>query len=270
MSICAENSLLRLLTVGAVLASLAGCASSAGSGRNNDPARVGSSVERVSPVRAAEANTRLGVGYLEQGKLQIALEKLELAVHQDPKHAPAHLALGIIYQSIGRNDTALYHMKTAVALAPEDGSAHNNYAVLLCRVGRFPEADREFLKALEDPFYQTPEVVLANAGSCARRWGESERAERYLREALTYDPAFGEALFSMSELSFDQGRLLPARGFLQRLESQGELTPEALLLAVRIERALGNEATAQQYASRLRSRHPGSAEVETLKRDKLN
>lgn len=264
-----RSSNLRLLTVIVMLACLSGCASSVGGGRD-DPARVGSTMDRVSPVRAAEANTRLGVGYLEQGKLQIALEKLELAVRQDPKHAPAHLALGIINQSIGRNDKAIDHMKTAVALAPGDGSAHNNYGVLLCRVGRFAEADRQFLAALEDPFYQTPEVILANAGSCARRWGETERAERYLREALEFDPDFGEALFSMSELSFEAGRMLPARGFLQRLESQGELTPEALLLGVRIERALGNPTTAQHYASRLLNSYPGSAQALALRNENSN
>lgn len=260
----------RALALLAGLTCLAGCATGGGSVRGVDATRVGSSVERVSPVRAAEANTRLGVGYLEQGRLQIALEKLELAVRQDPKHAPAHLALGIVYQSIGRNDAAIDHMKTAVGLAPGDGSAHNNYGVLLCRVGRFAEADRQFLAALEDPFYQTPEVILANAGSCAKRWGESRRAERYLREALEFDPDIGEVLYNMAELSLEQGRALAARGFLQRLESRHELTPGALLLAVRIERALGSETSAQQYAIQLLTQHPGSAEAESLNQDPSN
>ncbi|PKL94987.1 MAG: type IV pilus biogenesis/stability protein PilW, partial [Gammaproteobacteria bacterium HGW-Gammaproteobacteria-8] len=122
---------------------------------------------------------------------------------------------------------------------------------------------------LEDPFYQAPEVILANAGSCARRWGEIDRAERYLREALGYDPDFGEALFSMAELSHEQQRLLPARGFLQRLESLGPLSPEALLLAVRIERSLGNETVAREYADQLLRRYPGSAEAESLMRDPI-
>ncbi|MGB0513397.1 MAG: tetratricopeptide repeat protein, partial [Wenzhouxiangellaceae bacterium] len=150
---------------------------------------------------------------------QVAMEKLELAVRQDPEHAPAHMALGIVNQSINRNEKALEHLKTAVRLAPEDGAAHNTYAVLLCRVGRYAEADRHFQAALEDPFYQTPEVVLANAGSCARRAGETEQAEQYLRLALEFNPRLPEALFNLAELSLRQGRALPARGFLQRLES---------------------------------------------------
>ena len=148
-------------------AALAGCATTNSS--ETDPRRSGSAVDRVSPVRAAEINTRLGVGYLERGDLQVAMEKLELAVHQDPKHVPAHLALGIVYQSINRNEQALGHLKTAVELAPEDGGAHNSYAALLCEVGRYAEADKHFRAALNDPFYSTPGVALANAGvNCHR------------------------------------------------------------------------------------------------------
>ena len=262
--------ILAIAVLAVAIASSMGCATGAGSAGESDPRRVGSSVERVSPVRAAEINTRLGVGYLEQGQLQIAMEKLELAVRQDPRHAPAHLALGIVYQSIGRDDRALDHMKTAVTLAPEDGAAHNNYGVLLCRVGRFAEADRAFRTALEDPFYQTPAVLLANAGSCARRWGDDELAERYLRQALQFDPASGEALYNLAELSLEQGKYLPARGFLQRLEAQETLSADALLLAFRIEHGLGSDTTAQQYADRLLRRYPGSEQAQRLQLPQSN
>jgi len=242
---------------------VAGCAST--SDREVEARRSGSSLERVSPVRAADANTRLGMGYFNRGDVQIAMEKLELAVRQDPDHAPAHMSLGIVYQSINRNEKALEHLKIAVGLAPEDGAAHNTYAVLLCRVGRYAEADRHFRAALEDPFYQTPEVVLANAGSCARRAGETEQAERYLRQALEFNPRLPEALFNLAEISLRQGRALPARGFLQRLESGGALSADALLLAIRIEQMLQSETTALQYARRLIERYPNSPQASEVR-----
>jgi len=173
---------------------LGGCAAT----DESDPRRSGSAVDRVSPVRAAELNTRLGVGYLERGQLQVALQKLEQAVEQDPEHVPAHLALGIVYQRIDATDSALQHLRTAVRLAPEDGGAHNSYAALLCEVGRYDAADRHFQAALEDPFYATPGVALANAGACARRDGRLDAAERYLREALRYDAQNRTALFNLA------------------------------------------------------------------------
>ncbi|MBL36940.1 MAG: type IV pilus biogenesis/stability protein PilW [Xanthomonadales bacterium] len=244
-------------------AALAGCATTNSS--ETDPRRSGSAVDRVSPVRAAEINTRLGVGYLERGDLQVAMEKLELAVHQDPKHVPAHLALGIVYQSINRNEQALGHLKTAVELAPEDGGAHNSYAALLCEVGRYAEADKHFRAALNDPFYSTPGVALANAGSCARRDGRDEEAERYLREALEYDPQSRTALFNLAGLSFERGEGLRARAFLQRLEAVGGLGARALLLAVQVERSLGSEAIAQEYARTLIERYPDSPQASQVR-----
>lgn len=252
-----------ILVSSVVAAGLGGCATSNSS--DSDPRRSGSAVDRVSPVRAAEVNTRLGVGYLERGELQVALEKLELAVRQDPRHVPAHLALGIVYQSIDRNEQALRHFKTAVELAPDDGGAHNSYAALLCQMGRHEEADRHFREAIKDPFYATPGVALANAGSCARRAGRDEDAERYLREALEYDPQSRTALFNLARLSFQQGESLRARAFLQRLEASGGLAAQALLLAVQVERSLGSEAVAERYARTLMERYPNSPQASQLR-----
>jgi type IV pilus assembly protein PilF len=240
---------------------LSGCATT---DQEMDPRRTGSAVDRVSPVRAAELNTRLGVGYLERGQLQIALEKLELAVSQDSDHAPAHLALGIVYQRIGQTEKALDHLRTAVRLAPDDGGAHNSYAALLCEVGRYSEADRHFRAALEDPFYATPEVALANAGSCARRDGRLDDAERYLREALEYDARSRTALFNLAALSFANDEPLRARAFLQRLDAAGGLGARSLLLAVRVEQALGSDTMAERYASRLLERFPESPQASQL------
>ncbi|MFU8876636.1 MAG: type IV pilus biogenesis/stability protein PilW [Wenzhouxiangellaceae bacterium] len=255
---------MRFAWAGAALTmlALAGCGSNPAA---PEPGRSGSSADRVSPVRAAEINTRLGVGYLERGQVEIAMEKLEMAVRQDPDHAPAHVALGVVYQSIERTEDALVHLRRAVRLAPGDGSAHNTYAALLCRVGRYADADREFRAALQDPFYATPQVVLANAGSCARRAGDVDQAEEYLRLALEFDPVNQSALFNLAEISWDQGRALQARAFLQRLESAGMMDPDALLLAIRVENELGSPADAEHYEKILFERYPQSPQASQMR-----
>lgn len=246
-------------------AALTGCASTS---PEIEPRRSGSAVERVSPVRAAEVNTRLGVGYLERGDIQIAIEKLEQATRQDPEHAPAWLALGIVYERIGETERALSHLKTAVELAPEDGGTRNSYAALLCQAGRYEDADRQFREALTDPFYSTPAEALANAGACARQAKQIEQAERYLREALEFRPNHQSALFNLALLCLQDDRPLPARAFLQRLESTGRLGPDALMLGWRIEQALGSEIDAQRYATQLSEQFPQSPQASELRRQR--
>lgn len=237
----------------------AGCAGGASGTRDR-----GEDVDR-DLAQAADYNTQLGVGYFERGDLKIAMEKLKMALRQNPDYVPAHQAIGLVYQAIDRDQEALVHLKRAVELAPGDGTAHNSYAVLLCRMERFEQAEKHFRLALDDPFYATPAAVLSNAGYCAMRSGDTGAAERYLREALAYDPASAVALYNLSELSLRQGQALSARAFLQRLEAQGPLNAEALLLAVRIERALGSVDIAEDYADALLRRFPDSPQASQLR-----
>lgn len=222
-------------------------------------------VDRVSPVRAAEVNTRLGVGYMERGQLQLAMEKLDTALRHDPEHTPAHLTLAVIYERLGNTRQAGQHFRQASRLAPTDGAIQNAYAVFLCRQGEFAEAERHFERAFEDPFYATPEVAFSNAGACARRSGDLAAAEAYLREAIRLDPGFPDGLFQMAELSMLQGEAFRARAFLQRYESVAQPHAGALVLGYQIESALGNSGEAERYATYLETGFPDSPQARELR-----
>ena len=103
--------------------------------------------------------------------------------------------------------------------------------------------------------------------ACWEAWSQDwdEEAERYLREALEYDPQSRTALFNLAGLSFERGEGLRARAFLQRLEAVGGLGARALLLAVQVERSLGSEAIAQEYARTLIERYPDSPQASQVR-----
>lgn len=222
-------------------------------------------MDRTSPIRAAEIHTRLGVGYLARGELQIAMENLETALRHDPRHTPAHVTLASIYERLGNARQAENHFRQADRLAPNDGATQNAYAVFLCRDGRFDEAQRRFEIAFEDPFYTTPEVAFSNAGACALRNNRPDRAETYLRQAIDLAPEFPDPLFRLAELYHDRGEMLRARAFMQRYESVAQTAPASLKLGFMIETALNNQYDAERYASRLESSFPDSTEARDVR-----
>lgn len=211
--------------------------------------------------KAAETNTALGRRYLDRRQYEVAMEKLKRAVAQDPTYAPAHTLLGVLYETVGMIEEAGRQYRLAVKHDPTDGDVNNNYAVYLCGQGQGEKAEEHFEVAFKDPFYDTLQMAYANAGKCAMQRGDLDKAERYLRQSLEYDGKYAAALLPMAEVSMRKEAYLPARAFLQRYEAVGEMNAESLYLGYRIERALGDAASAARYRRELLDGYPNSAEA---------
>ena len=221
----------------------------------------------VSDKDAARFNVQLGMNYMQRGDLEGAREKLERAVKQDPTLPAAHSALGILYERAGDIPRAQEHLRRATRLAPDDPSMMNNYGGFLCRKGEYEEGIRHFEMAASNAYYRAPETALTNAGVCARRIPDPERAEEYFRLALDKNRNFTEALLQLADLSLETNRELQARAFLQRYEALSPFTAYSLELGWRIEQAAGDARAAAEYAKRLRAEFPDSREARSLGRE---
>lgn len=217
--------------------------------------RTSSIEEPTSNQKAAQLQVQLGQGYLQQDKLDIARDKLQKALQLDPRSVHANTMLGVLNERIQRPEQAEKFYRRAVQLAPEDGEVNNNLGAFLCGAGRAAEADGWFIKALDDPYYKSPTVALANAGVCAQKAGNLARAEDYFRRVLEVQPQNAVALYELSRINLDRGDNLRARAFQQRLESLGDM-PEALELGAKIESRLGNAKAAAEYRERLKRDFP--------------
>lgn len=214
--------------------------------------------------KAAEINVALAQGYMKQDKLEIALEKLERALQQDANYADAHTVIAVLYERINRPALAEEHYRRAAQLQPKLGMVNNNYGTFLCRLGRLDEAVKYFDKALDDPFYQTRDVALTNAGTCQLQGNRVEEAEKDFRDALQANANNAEALYQLARLLYGKSDYLRARAFLQRFDSLGQANPDALLLGHGIEAKLGNTREAGEYARRLRTEFPDSDQTRQL------
>ena len=212
----------------------------------------------------AVANLELGIGYMSQGFYKKALEKLNRAKQAKPDFPAVYNALGVLHQKLGIYDVAEENFKMAIKLNPNDSSALNNYGLFLCQRQRYEEADESFLKSANNPLYATPEVAYNNAGTCALNNGQIELAENYFNEALRRNAEVGPALIQMSEISYDHGNYMPARGYLGRYLKSNKHSAKSLWLGIRIERELGDKNAVSSYVLLLRNQFSESDEAELL------
>lgn len=214
---------------------------------------------------AAEVNASLGQEYMSRGQLEIALEKLKKSVSADPEYAPGHTLLAVLYERIREPQSAERHYRLAIEAAPSNGDVNNNYGVFLCQSGQAATAEPYFRTAVKDPFYRTPEIAFANAGSCWLQNGNLDKAENFLRQSLEYDAEFSDALLAMADVSARRGDYFRARAFLQRFQSAGTETAQSLALGFRVENQLGNKTAAAAYRDRLLNKFGASAEARDIR-----
>jgi len=205
--------------------------------------------------RAGQVNLGLAQSYYENNDLETALQRATQALRTDPKSADVHAMLGLIYIRISQPDKAAAEFGEAIALAPNDGTILNVNGVWLCQQGHSAEADAQFAKAMQDPFYKQPEQALFNAGKCAFKAGNLPKAENYLRASLQKVPDQAEALLTLAQVEFAEGNFMDARAFIQRRDSLGS-SAEILELAARIEDGAGDHRAAEHYRERLRDEFP--------------
>ncbi|HET6655018.1 MAG TPA: type IV pilus biogenesis/stability protein PilW [Gammaproteobacteria bacterium] len=217
---------------------------------------------QVQPKEAARYNVQLGVAYMQQGRLDLALQKLQRALKQDPNLASANTAIARLYERRGNTDLAARYYQRALDIAPQDPKVQNAYGVFLCRHDQVAESEAYFLAAARDPDYATAEAAYTNAGICLLKIDEKAKAEADFRQALQVEPDYAEALWQLARLSYDEGKYLQTRAFLQRFMAHTRSPqPEVLWLAARTEQALGADTEAHKFARRLMARFPRSAEA---------
>jgi type IV pilus assembly protein PilF len=213
----------------------------------------------------AEIHTQLGAAYFEIGNLAVALVELNEALQADPDYGKAYNVRGLVYMQLGEADQAEQSFQRALNLSPEDSDANNNYGWFLCRQNRHEEGIRHIMTALKNPLYSTPDKSYVNAGMCARDRGDNKSAAEFFERALLSQPRQLQALYQLADMAYRANQLPAAKGYLQRLTQTGAtFNAEALWLALRIERRLGDKDAEASYGLRLRRNFPDSRETQAL------
>lgn len=225
-------------------------------------ASSGSTSSRKSD--AAAINVQLGLGYLQQGNLAIAKEKLERALSEDPNSANVHAALGLLDERLGKDKDADQEYHRALSISSQDPSILNSYAVYLCSHGRAVEGVRYFEQAATNPLYRTPWAAYTNAGVCLRSAHHEEEAAQRFQRAQQSNPAYAEAIYQASDLDFSLQHLAQARLRIDLFLLNNPATPDLLLLAWRIAGAEQDAQATTLYGARLQKEFPNSDQAHAL------
>ena len=214
--------------------------------------------------QASALNVQLAIGYIDRDQLGIAQEKLDKAIEQDPKNIDAYTTMAYLKRKVKELEQAEKYYLEALDIKSTNPNIHNNYGGLLCQMGRYDDALKEIRLAYEDPFYETPYLAYANAGTCLLDKGEYKEAEKMLRKALRDQPNYAGALISMAEIGVKTEKYLMARAYIQRYHAVAKPDAESLWLQIQSEKALGAEEHYLKYARRLLKDFPDSDEAGML------
>ncbi len=254
---------LALCLVGSVLA---GCV---GGGDNGSPRELKTSSDQTAAEKRSSIRMQLAVGYYQQGNYPVALDEIKQAIAADPESAEAHGVRALIYTSMGETALAQENYQRALRLAPRNAELNNNYGAFLCQTGQHAAGLAQFDMALKNPTYQSPVKALVNAGNCSLKTKNYAAAERYLLDALRYEPDLAATHANLARVYYERRDYTRAGFFIHRLTTLAKpetLSAEVLWLAARIERKLGDKALETSMLTQLRRHHAGSPEFAAWQR----
>jgi type IV pilus assembly protein PilF len=215
--------------------------------------------------KAAKAHTDLGMVYLNEGQLKVALDEARKAIDADSSYPLGYNLLGLVQMYLDDNRAAEDNLWRALQMAPGDPEINNNYGWFLCQSGRQKQSIEYFVTASRNTLYATPTKPLTNAALCSIMVGEDKAGEEFLVKALRADPQNGDAHFLLADLYFRTGRLVEARMRLNEVNRLVPATAQSVWLGLRIERQLGDREGEMHYSKQLRREFPESREFQLLK-----
>jgi len=141
---------------------------------------------------------------LNEGKLDLAVEKLHQVLMIEPNLAEAHATLGVAQQKYGRLDAALVSLNRALEIKPDSAEILNNHGIALQMLGQHGKAIESFRHALDI----NPDFVEANGNmaSALNEVGRFEEALSLCRHALKLNPDFHVAHNNMGTSLAGLGR----------------------------------------------------------------
>ena len=208
-------------------------------------AMVGNSSDRKIPenLQVAKINVQLGMAYLERNHLQRAKQKLLMALNQAPQLPEAWYSMAYFLEASGNKEEAKNYYQKAIALAPGRGDAENNYGTFLCRNKNYELAIKHFELATKDLRYLDSAGAFENAGLCALKIPDQNRALAYFQLALKQDHDRPSTLLKVANLYDQQGAYPLAQNYLHHFLQVASPNKQSNLLSKHLAKMMAKNSS---------------------------
>jgi type IV pilus assembly protein PilF len=236
------NNMLKIISTAlVVLTLLSGCTSQSSQTSSQD----------FDQLKAAKTRVSLGLTYLKNGNFSQAKYNLDKALEFAPRSADANFAMAYYYQSVSELEQAEKAYQFAMDLEPNNANIANSYGAFLCQNGDYEKAKTYFLKAVNTSSYVSSAETYENLAMCSQNQGRPEDSIQYLRSAVNHQPGRASSLYLLADSLVKTQQWQEAREILRRYEKVSNISPQSLLLAMKIESGTGNAVTAKGYLDML-------------------
>jgi tetratricopeptide (TPR) repeat protein len=175
------------------------------------PACASTSAEDEIRRLEARASYEAGVKSIAEGRVSLGLASLRQAVEIEPRNALYRNATGAVLLNIGRYADAEAEFLKAVDLDPTYGDAYHNLGSAYAEQAKWEEAIGAYRKALAQAIYASPETTYNNLGYAYWALDRRKEAEEAFRAALQLEPNLVPSHFWLGVLLQKEGRQAEAR-----------------------------------------------------------
>ena len=126
------------------------------------PAEARTAFEKSLALQPEQTESRFQLGEidLQEEKREQAGQRYAEVLARDPRHAGALTGVGVLAYRAGNYTQAESALQRAVAAAPSYQKAHYFYALTLRKLGKQPEAEREFRTSSDLQKHDAPNTRL--------------------------------------------------------------------------------------------------------------
>jgi putative PEP-CTERM system TPR-repeat lipoprotein len=226
---------------------------------DRQPAEAARWFDRAAAAAPADADlrTRIAVGRLQAGQVEIGLKELEQVVELDPQQTAGHIALALADLRAGRFDAAAAAAEQLRSRAPDSPVPDHILGTILLYKGDTAGARAHFEAALRlSPGFLASADQLARLDLAA---GDSARARDRYEAMLRTDPAAAGPALELARIALADGKPDEAEALLGRVGDGEALAPRLAVVELYLQQH--DIEKALPAAQKLRDAAPGNVDA---------